>query len=292
MSDKEITKRQSVDIEARDALLNSSFTGFEGMTDDMLSLAFLKLAQDKTKQLDNRREKGEQLEAGRIAGLKPGYFFSSQTGTVFKGKVKFIPIFIKSGYNYWGAKEGNWKGEHTKKEVDDMVSKGILFPNDGKPGWHDKEQIEDRTGKCCFAITVYCFLPDYPTEGLIPFVGESRKIKHLKNFISLVNGMKIKVNGKILDKHLFHHVCQMTGVLDKSDSGYTNYNIGNDKGSTITFVGSIFEPEYAAILPKLKETVDLVEEIKAGKIKVDMAGSVDEDGITDDAAEGKNEFED
>lgn len=292
MSDKEMVKRSHTEIEARNALLNSNFTGFEGMSDDMLSLAFLKLAQDKTKQLDNRREKSDQLEPGAIPGLRAGYFFSSQTGTVFKGKIKFIPLFIKSGYNYWGAKEGNWKGEYTKKEVDGMVDKGILFPNEKKPGWHDKEQIGDRTGKCGFAITIYCFLPDYPTEGLIPFVGESRKIKHLKNFISLANGMKIKVNGKMLEKHLFHQVWWMAGVLDVSESG-TNYNIGNDKGSAISFIGNIFEPEYSGILGKLKETVDLVEEIKAGNKKVNMAQAVDDEGIVDDeTGNGKNEFED
>jgi len=283
--EKNIAKRSATEVEAMKDLLNTDFTGLEGIAgheNEMLNLPFLKLAQDGTPQRDKRRDpKNEMLAPGTIAKLREGDFFASQTGTVFGQAVKFIPVFVKSSYLHYGETLGDFKGEYDKSKVDELVKTGVLHTIDGRPGWGDKDG-----GNCGLAITVYMFLPDYPGEGLVPFVAQSKKIKHVKNFISLANNMPIKVNGKTIKAKLFYQVWQMKAVTDKGSNNKEFYNIGNDKGSTISFVGNIFDPEYSSILPMLADAVRVADDIKSERCQVNM------NQATEQETEDKNEFED
>ncbi len=287
MADKEITKRSPQEIEAQRELMNTDFTGLEGIEgheNEMLNLPFLKLAQDGTPQRDKRRDpKTEQLAPGTIAKLREGDFFASQTGTVFGPEVKFIPVLVKSSYLHYGETLGDFKGQYEKSQVDELVKQGVLHTIDGRPGWMDKEG-----GNCGLAITIYMFLPDYPEEGLVPFVAQSKKIKHIKNFISLANNMPVKVGGKSFKAKLFHQVWKMKSVTDKGSNNKEFYNVGNDKGSTISFINTIFEPEYSAILPQLSQAVKVASDIKEEKRQVNMSQASE----TTDAGDDANQFED
>jgi len=270
--EKQVAKRTQAEIEAAKILSSNEFTGFEGTTSEMLNTPFLKIAQTNTRQAD-------EGDPSHIPGLKPGYFFNNQTGTVYGKKIKVVPLFAKSSYLYYGSGTGNYKGEFTEEQIDKMVRDGVLKINDGAPGWHDSDG-----GKCFFVITFFCFLPDHPLDGILPFVTKSKQLKHAKNWNSLSQGLTVKVGKETRKAARYQIVWELETVKDENDLG-TWYNLGDKTGSKIKMVGNIFEETYAGILPTLADAVKLIEEMRKQKINY----ASESDAIVDDE---KNDFED
>jgi len=281
MEEKNLTRRTPTEIEAQKALLATDFTGYEGMTSDMLNVPFLKIAQTNSLAIDNRDDPNDSLDPGRIAGLRPGMFYNTQSGRSFKKEIRVIALFAKSSYLYYGDGLGNFKGEFSESQIAEMEKKGTLIRNEGAPGWHDKEK-----GKAFFAITFYCFLPDFPEEGILPLVAKSTALKHAKNWNSLSNGMTIKVGKEIRKAARFQLVWKIKTLADENDSGKW-HNIGNKTGSGIEFVGNVFEPNFSSCLPALADAVRLVETMKDKQLNY-ASETKDESGIADDV----NQFED
>lgn len=265
MSDKELEKKKSAEVmDARKALMaDPDFTGYEGQTSDMLSTPFLKIAQTNSLQLDDREDKSEPLEPGKIAGLRPGMFYNSQTGKLFGKKIEVIALFAKSSYLYYGKGLGNFKGEfQTEEQVMELVKRGILVPNDGAPGWHDKDDPDPKkAGKCFYAITFYCFLPKFPEEGILPFVAKSKGLKYAKNWNSLSSGMTIKINKNTVKAARYQLVWSIETKKDSNELG-TWYNLGDSTGSGIAFVGNIFEERFTEILEPLAVAKEVVKTMK------------------------------
>lgn len=293
MSDKqEVAKRTPTEIAAQKALLETGFTGYEGMTSDMLNVPFLKIAQTNTLAIDDREDPSEKLEAGRIAGLKPGVFYNTQAGKKYGKELRVIALFAKSSYLYYGKGLGNFKGEFSEAQIEAMVKKGVLIPNESAPGWHDKDAADPAdAGKAFFAITFYCFLPDFPEDGILPFVTKSKMLKHAKNWNSLSNGMTIKVGKEIRKAARFQLVWKLKSMPDDNEKGKWN-NIGNDKASGIEHVGNIFQPEFSACLPALHDAVMLIETMKDKQLNYG-AEVADEGGASSSNSDDDvNQFED
>ena len=269
MSDKELEKTKSREVmDARKALMNDQdFTGFEGQTQDMLSTPFLKIAQTNSLQLDDRDDKTEPLEAGKISGLRPGMFYNSQTGKVFGKKIEVIALFAKESYLYYGKGLGNFKGEYKKLEqVEELVQRGILVKDEGGMGWHDKDDPDPKkAGKCFYAITFLCFLPEFPEEGILPFVVKSKGLKYAKNWNSLSSGMMIKINKVPTKAARYQLVWTLEIKKDANDQG-TWYNLGDSTGSGISFAGNIFEDKYTEILEPLATAKEIVKTMKERQI--------------------------
>lgn len=287
MSDetKNVAKRSPTEIEAMKALQGTDFTGYEGMKSDMLNTPFLKIAQTTTIQVDDREDKNDPLEAGKIPGLRPGMFYNSQTGRILETEknkareIKVIALFAKSSYLHYGEGLGNFKGEYSEEKVNELVKKGILQKDPDSPGWVDTEK-----GKCFFAITFYTFLPDFPEEGILPFVTKGKSLKYAKGWNSLSNGMPIVIGKEKKQAARFQLVWKISLKKDTNDKGNW-YNIGDKTGSGIEFIGNIFQPEYSSILPALADAVELVKIMKDKQLNYATESP-------EEPKEEKNSFED
>jgi hypothetical protein len=273
--DKEIAKRTPDEIAACKSLMENDFTGFEDQTAGMLTLPFLKICQTNTMVQDNRADASEPLESGRIPGLRPGMLYNSQTGRVYGKKLKVIPLHGKESYLHYGAGLGNFKGEYaTIDDVDALVKKGELVLNKKGAGWHGRN---DENEKCFYAITFLVFIPDYPEDGILPFVLKGKSIKYAKVWNSLSTGMTITVGKTKKKANRYHYVWNIETKPDKNEAG-TWYNVGNSEGTGISCVGTIFDDMYSKIMPALNNAVEVVRAMRESKQKINYAN----DKQTDD----------
>lgn len=284
MSDetKQVAKMSPTEIEARKALIESDFTGYEDQTSGMLTMPFLKIAQTNTLAIDNRAEKSDVLEPGKIAGLRPGMYYNSQNGRVYGKKLNMIALYAKESYLHYGEGLGNFKAEYSGEEKEDLVKRGVLINNDGASGWHDSEG-----GKCFYAITFLVFLPDHPEDGILPLVVKSKGLKYAKNWNSLMLGMTVQIGKEKRKANRYHLVWKSEIKSDKNDQG-SWYNIGNADGTGISFVGNIFDAKYAPILPALTEAVEVVRVMREKKQTVNYAADSRDEEIP---TGGGNPFE-
>jgi hypothetical protein len=277
MSDenKQLKKKESAaDLELKKALFDSDFSGYEGVTSDMLNTPFLKIAQSNTPACDEEN-------AAHIAGLKPGMFYNSQTGKVFGKEVLVIPIFAKSSFLHYGKDLGQFKAEYVPEDVPELESKGVLITAKGRPGYTDKDG-----GKCFQAITFFCFLPMHPEEGIVLYVAKSKTLKHAKNWNSRSMGEVIKVGKETKKAARFHIIWKLKTVKDENEQG-SWYNIGTKGSTMIERVGTIFDEDYSIIQRDLMSAVELVKTMRDKAINYSEASKDDE--IVDDE---KNQFED
>lgn len=283
---KELIKLTQQEIEAQNALLGmgADFSGFEETTQDMLSLPFLKIAQSNTPQVD-------ETNSGYIPDLKPGMFFNTQTGKIYGREIKVIALYARPSYLHYGEDLGNFKGEYTKAELEEKIKNGEIIKNDDGFGLHDEEN-----GKCFFAITFFVFLPDFPEEGILPFVVKSRGLKHAKTWNSLSVGMTLKVGNETRKAARYQIVWKLKSAKDENEKG-TWYNIGNKSGSGIEQAGNILQPEYGKIIIPLKNAVEMMAVLKDQRINYSaVQDSGDGEAIPDDGdpepKQTKNVFKD
>lgn len=280
----EIMTLQGKELEAFQALTGGGYTGLENVTQDMLSKPFLKIAQGLSKALDNRSDPKKELQPGKIAGLRPGMFYNILSGKVFGDSIRFIAVGFKYSYLYKGAGLGNFKGEYDRAGVEELVKNGILFLNENKLNWHDKaDPNPKKTGKCFDAYTLYVLLPDFPEEGVMPFVISGFGIKYFRSWISKVSVQKPIVNGARLDPAIFHHCWKITPKEETNEEG-TWYDIGNKKdGSGIEDLGDIYNSgQYNHILPTINAACAFAAELKQQKVNYGAAveDTPDEGGET------------
>lgn len=287
--EKQVMKLTPQELEAQKALMGSTFTGNEDTTSSMLNNPFLKIAQSTSTQLDTREDKNDPLEPGQIAGLRPGMFFNSQTGKIYPSKngLNVIALYAKDSYLHFGKKLGDFRGEYKNiAEVEALVKKGALIPNEKGLGWTDPDE-----GKCMYGITFLVFLPDHPEEGILPFLLKSKSIKYAKNWSSLSSGMMIAKLKRVAKRY---ELVWNIKIKDDEGQGKKFKNIGNSDGTGITFVGNIYEiPEYGKILPALKQAVDFVARMRAQGLKINYSNATGDEEIPNDSGDdSSNPFDD
>lgn len=284
---KEIMKMTKQEIEAQNALMEmgAGFSGFEETGQEMLNTPFLKIAQSNSPQID-------ETNSGYIKDLKPGMFFNTQNGRIYGRELNVIALYAKPSYLHYGDDMGIFKGEYTKGELDEKIKKGEIQKADDGFLMFDAEG-----GKCSFAITFYVFLPDFPEEGILPFVVKSRGLKHAKTWNSLSVGMTIKIGNETRRAARYQIVWKLKSAKDENEKG-TWYNIGNKSGSGIEHVGNILQPEYGKIIIPLKNAVEMMATLKEQRLNYSAAQDLSGDEpIPDDSdltpqAPKKNVFKD
>jgi hypothetical protein len=244
-STKELAK-QNKDL-STNVLFDQEYTGFENVTQNCLSVPFIKLAQSIS---------NEVLEdtPAYIKGLKPGYFFNTMTKKIYGKTLKFIPLGQIHTYIKWGKTKGSIEKIYSESEY-------VNLSDDEK-----NEKDENDKNKIMESFNLFLLLPDSIDDGIIIFLFASTKIKYYKKFLTALFNTKSPTGKKI---PMFASIWEATSVINKNDAG-TWYNVGDKSSSTINFIeytpDEFVKPVLAAI-DLVQIYINREKEIDYGTIK-------------------------
>lgn len=162
--------------------------GMEGADKDSYAIPFLVILQPLS----------PQITEGTVVGAKPGALLNTVTNDLYE-RAFIIPCAFQRRWVRWGARDagGGFKGEFTAAQVAEMRSKGevkevdnhLFFPlSDGSINEKKSDRLSDTRSH--FVLV----LREADDDVAVPmvFALTSTGIKHSKNFMSRIDGIKFK----------------------------------------------------------------------------------------------------
>ena len=255
MSD--IAKKNKNEVGFLDQAKGLAYDGFENVTDDLISLPFLKVAQPNSPEL---------LPDSQVKGLKQGDLFNSVTGTVYGPSVQVILLGFDRSYLEWGEGNGQLLGRHSIEEVERMIADGDIE----KDGPRLTKKLDG--ARVQETHTFFVMLPEYPDDGVLMLSFKSTGLKHVRKLLTKARAMRWTLpDGKVDSAPLYGIVWEIHTVLNKNDQG--NWVLfGDAKTLSANRVGTLLEDKYKALQDKVLAAAGFVKDVQ---FKVNMSGARD-----------------
>lgn len=203
----DMVKKEKGEVgEAMDFMEDLAGQGYDGMTVEDFSQAFVKILQPLSPAVieDN---------PNYIEGAKPGLFFNQATGEVYGKSLKVIPLYYKHEWLEWKPNRGGFAGKHEPNAV--------AIDDSDYSEWVRKDNgniIND-------TYTFYCMLPDSPEVGIVLMSFTSTNIKPAKNWNTMISMVRTP-NGN--QAPFFSSVWELRSTK-RTDGTNTWYAIGENK---------------------------------------------------------------
>lgn len=239
------------------------YDGFENVTDDLISLPFLKIAQPNSPEL---------LPDSQLKGLKAGDVFNSVTGEVYGPELKVVLLGFDVSFLEWGESTGQLLGRLTKEELADQVASGDVVKDEFR-------LYRKATGNQIREThTFFALLPDRPEAGVVILSFKSTGLKHVRKWLTKARAMRwtLPDGNTTAPAPLYGVVWKLRTVLNKNDQGNW-FLFGDAKVMTAERVGTVLDPVYQPLQETLVSAVAFVKDVQ---FKVNLAGSRD---VTDSA---------
>lgn len=240
-----------------EGLADEAGMGSEGLTQDDLSLPFLRIIQSLSPQLDEQ-------SPSYVEGATEGMLVNTATGATFDS-------FVKQGakltddmgvYAVFCSFENQWAEWVPQDAGGGLVQ--MLAPNESPPGRPARQiRFESEAGnEWVLSHQHFCIVvrpgSDDPEPVMFPLSGT--QLKHSKAINTAVVNFKVENNGKKFNPPRY---AQLFRLWTERES--------NDKGR---WVGLRFEHVGLAPVELYKAAKEFHETVVAGDVKVDRAGSV------------------
>lgn len=260
---KEIEKKQATDLAAFTEQAGAlGYDGFENVTDDLISLPFLKIAQPNSPEL---------LPDSQFQGIKAGDVFNSVTGEVYGPELKVILLGFDVSYLEWAEGLGNLVGRCTREELEDQVKAGEIV-RDGFRYARKATGNELRE-----THTFFVLLADRPDDGVALLSFKSTGLKHVKKWLTKARSMRWTMpNGQVVPAPLYGIVWTIKTMLNKNDEGNW-FLFGDKKTMTAARVGTLLDDGWDKLQNNVLAAAGFVKDVM---FKVNLSGARD---VTDSA---------
>lgn len=176
---------------------------------------------------------------GYVEGAKPGMLLNYATGKLYGKSIKVVPLYHDVIWTEWKPDRGGYVASHKPGSVpvDKTDFKKWVLPN----------------GNIITEYYMfYCFLPDYPEDGIVIFDLSSTAIKHAQKWLTHISNVKTETGKKAAT---YTSVWNLE-VMKDTDGKNIWYQFGTKKGQTgITWDRFITEEEYLTFVKPQREEI-------------------------------------
>jgi hypothetical protein len=177
-------KQSNLPAEINEGFFDAEYTGFEEVSQDMLQLPFLKVAQALTPQI--KKSKPEYIE-----GLEQGLFFNNVSCSVYGKSVKVVILKTWQSFVEWQPNRGGFVQSMTPEEWQETKEK--WFKETGFIPEYDKKEgglLTPEGNVIKDTRNFFVILPEYLDEGVIWMANSGSGVKPSKILTSKTRMIK------------------------------------------------------------------------------------------------------
>ena len=182
-------------------------TGFETVTNDCISIPFLRLAQMNTPQV--------QPGTDKLPGLEAGMYFNPNTGRIYGKEPKFVILGFYRSWNEWNGEppDAKFVKQITNEEYQRDYEKNT-FRN-------DKGKIVDRDGNRYIDTRNFFLLSmDHPEDGVLMYPMSSTAIPASKKWLAKATAIRITDSeGDLQQAPIWARIWQLRSSFVQSPKG-------------------------------------------------------------------------
>ena len=219
MSDKDLTVNGSKDLAPSFLGGYSGNTGFENISNDCISIPFLRLAQSNTPQATNGSK--DYLE-----GLVPGKYFNPTTGKIYT-EAEFIILGFFRNFTVWHGEPPD------AKFVKSISPEDFIANYQAKTHLNDKGKIVDDDGNRYVDTRNFLVISaSAPEDGIMLYGMASTAIPASKKWLAKASAVRVKdAEGNIAQAPMWSRVWQLkTSFHDEPKGKYWQVSDIQDKG--------------------------------------------------------------
>jgi hypothetical protein len=213
---------------------SQGLAGFEKITNDTMSIPFLRYAQDGSPQL--KKTKPEYIE-----GLKPGQYFNSVTKKIHGDKARVIVLGFDHVYTEWKPNRGGFVSIHDVGNAQKLA----VNPQDFK-GWETSEGNELNE-----TYMYYVLIEGHEGEGIAVLSLSSSNIGPAKAWNRQMMTTMMPDGRKAMPHWITWDLSTMIASNDQGEW----YKV------KIDFAGFITKAQYQKVLPE-RETIPATNQIE------------------------------
>jgi hypothetical protein len=207
MSDKDLTIADSKDLAPSFLGSYSGSTGFENISNDCISIPFLRLAQTNTPQASPGKDK--------IAGLSAGMYFNPSTGRVYE-KAEFIILGFFRNFTVWHGEPPDSKFVKALSAEDfskNYEAKTRRDEDSGKVIDSDGNRYVDTRNFLVLSATA-------PEDGIMLYGMASTGIPASKKWLAKASAIRVKDSeGNIVQAPMWSRVWELKPTFQEKKKG-------------------------------------------------------------------------
>ena len=218
-----------------DFLEANAGAGYEHMTSDDFVQSFIRIAQPLSPICVNGKDEYNP-EA------KPGLFYNVATGKLYGETLKVIPVYFKHEWLEFKPNRGGFAGKHEPHSV-------RVDTSDFKEWLMENGNVINDT------YTFFCFLPEFPEDGLVLMSFKSTDIKPAKSWNTMISMVRTPKGGQAP----FYSSVWELGVTRRESGENVWYTIGKQKANAhrLRYITAEEYHEFIVPLIELAKTAEV-----------------------------------